>query len=624
MFTPMFGRLAALAVLGTGAATASPQPAGPAVQLLRWDTPAIERTTPSGPTFFYLRAAVAWGPSASEEPGAYRTQIVLPDGRVEVRSLYRDQGPGLSDGLSFLVPVEAVRNLPPERVKVVASVVDGAGVQVSGSTLTADSDQFPLALSPAGPKPEMRDWPAALAGRPGTAELLPAGLSVGEGVSPLRFVRVFPADPSGKGFFLASTEVSMAQVNAAQAGITYAEADLTIGESRVTLEAPAYRLTPKQALAYLEALGKADGLGLAYRLPTREEWTYAARAGRPTRFWWGDDPASPQVHFRGNPAPRAGVDVVGRPDEVIVGPSVSLSLMGYRSNPFGLWHTFGNVTEWATETTTAGPVYWKLGGSFATESADFRESDLAIRVEGADTLTGAGEEDPPQWVGVRPAADITAEQGATIVKRRLAEDPASGRAEVSYDPRTAVATIRGTVPTWADVLAADRLLARVDSNHPSLWFVASVVNQLQPPGLADGHLAELGEPVGPVRVRFEVGYWFYDVPLPVRWAPRLPVEGSSWWVVGFRPGGERVLEHRLPAAAVGSREPVLVTIPGRALAGAGIAAGSPIEVSLALGVEPPAYANDPAVVSNRRVVQWDPARVPLPQTAAPTPVFPQR
>ncbi len=74
--------------------------------------------------------------------------------------------------------------------------------------------------------------------------------------------------------------------------------------------------------------GSAAGQG-PYRLPSESEWEYAARAGRTTRFWWGDDDdASPYAWYRGNSS--------GHTHPVASDPP----------NAFGLYDIAGNVWQW--------------------------------------------------------------------------------------------------------------------------------------------------------------------------------------------------------------------------------------------------------------------------------------
>lgn len=77
----------------------------------------------------------------------------------------------------------------------------------------------------------------------------------------------------------------------------------------------------------------------------------------------------------------------------------SRSEPAFPANPRSLFHTFGNAAEWAT---ADGSGFVRLGGHFRTES----EAPLpSVSVDGPDS-TG-----PNPYVGVRPVASLTAEQG---------------------------------------------------------------------------------------------------------------------------------------------------------------------------------------------------------------------
>jgi formylglycine-generating enzyme required for sulfatase activity len=84
----------------------------------------------------------------------------------------------------------------------------------------------------------------------------------------------------------------------------------------------------EDAQAYVAWLSELTGD--AYRLPSEAEWEYAARAGAPTRYSWGDDePVPKSVNYRRVSAPGA----VG----------------SYPANPWGLHNMHGNVWEWVED-----------------------------------------------------------------------------------------------------------------------------------------------------------------------------------------------------------------------------------------------------------------------------------
>ncbi len=87
------------------------------------------------------------------------------------------------------------------------------------------------------------------------------------------------------------------------------------------------------ALAYVEWL--SDQTGKRYRLPSEAEWEYAARAGRPTRYWWG---------FKLETGRAICFDCGTEWDNRSTAPVASLG-----PNQFGLFDTAGNAMEWVAD-----------------------------------------------------------------------------------------------------------------------------------------------------------------------------------------------------------------------------------------------------------------------------------
>jgi len=96
---------------------------------------------------------------------------------------------------------------------------------------------------------------------------------------------------------------------------------------------PVINVSFEDAREYVQWLSQKTGK--QYRLPSEAEWEYTARAGSQTRYWWGDD--------------------IGHNNAVCDGcgsqwdNQQTAPVGSFRSNPFELFDTAGNVWEWTQD-----------------------------------------------------------------------------------------------------------------------------------------------------------------------------------------------------------------------------------------------------------------------------------
>jgi formylglycine-generating enzyme required for sulfatase activity len=112
---------------------------------------------------------------------------------------------------------------------------------------------------------------------------------------------------------------------------------------------PVVHVSWNDAQAYTRWL--ARGTGKPYRLPTEAEFEYALRAGRTTRYWWGDgSPSEVAENLTGqhdNSRSRRKWDTYFKDyRDRHWGPAPAAS---FPANPFGLHDMGGNVAEWVTD-----------------------------------------------------------------------------------------------------------------------------------------------------------------------------------------------------------------------------------------------------------------------------------
>ena len=96
---------------------------------------------------------------------------------------------------------------------------------------------------------------------------------------------------------------------------------------------PIINVSWDDAIYYASWLSKQSGH--KYRLPSEAEWEYAARAGTPSSYWWGNRIGKNRAHCFGCGAP--------------FNPRKPAKIGSFAASPFGLYDTAGNVMEWVQD-----------------------------------------------------------------------------------------------------------------------------------------------------------------------------------------------------------------------------------------------------------------------------------
>jgi formylglycine-generating enzyme required for sulfatase activity len=166
-----------------------------------------------------------------------------------------------------------------------------------------------------------------------------------------------PAHPVEVGrFLIAATEVTFEDYDrfARETGAALPD-DFGWGRG----QRPVVGVSWGDAVAYTRWLSSQTGH--LYRLPSEAEWEYAARAGSETFYWWGNEKgANNAVCF----------DCGSSWDNHRTAPVGSLS-----SNPFGLYDTAGNVSEWVADCWF--PDYTGAPGNASPRTAPACQSRVA-------------------------------------------------------------------------------------------------------------------------------------------------------------------------------------------------------------------------------------------------------
>lgn len=140
---------------------------------------------------------------------------------------------------------------------------------------------------------------------------------------------------------------------------------------------PVINVSWHDAQVYIAWLNQQLGLSTSegYRLPTEQEWEYAARAGSYTPFWWGDSLVPQQANYDGNYIYEGG----GRKGAF---RQQTVEADAFEPNGWGLHNVLGNVWEWVQDPwTDHGP-----SASQAVETCPEPEAQVRRVVRGGSWL----------------------------------------------------------------------------------------------------------------------------------------------------------------------------------------------------------------------------------------------
>lgn len=129
---------------------------------------------------------------------------------------------------------------------------------------------------------------------------------------------------------------------------------------------PVINVSYDEAVAYAQWLSKSTGKH--YRLPTEDEWEFAARAGSTTAYWWGNEIGSNNANCNGcgSKWDGKGTAPVG----------------SFKPNAYGLYDTAGNVWEWTSSCQGDCQLRVVRGGSWA-----YKPDFLRVFVRSWDVAT---------------------------------------------------------------------------------------------------------------------------------------------------------------------------------------------------------------------------------------------
>jgi formylglycine-generating enzyme required for sulfatase activity len=193
-----------------------------------------------------------------------------------------------------------------------------------------------------------------------------------------------------KSFYMSSKEVTLEQFNEAYNwGITngYQFTGTQLGRGS-QIDQPVNSVSWEDAVRWCNARSQMDGLDYCYsnwicdpskngyRLPTTEEFQYAARGGLVSkRFPWGDTVDYINANYYGNLTANLSYDLS---DRIWTNPTYHYNPTPYSSpvgsfapNGYGLYDMGGNMQEWCYDAKSDDPALKSLLGGTWLDHAEY-------------------------------------------------------------------------------------------------------------------------------------------------------------------------------------------------------------------------------------------------------------
>ena len=136
--------------------------------------------------------------------------------------------------------------------------------------------------------------------------------------------------------------------------------------------------------------------GKKYRLPSEEEWEFAARGGESTRFYFGDEEDWLCAFANHRDPNRVASRYWNLSSSEVCAQSIGervLEVGLFEPNQFGLYDVLGNVSEWTTGVCTLPPEQGsqEFRSGFFDSDHDYKRSSSSSDSRRADRIVRGGD-----------------------------------------------------------------------------------------------------------------------------------------------------------------------------------------------------------------------------------------